>query len=159
MKYFSFDEFEFSLLAQTNGIDNTLTSLQKKNIQEFVDNLLDPLREDWGEYCTIYDLGVPTLQITSGARSKPLNDLLGGSQTSSHLLGYAADIKPYNNHIDSFKNFCIEWLKDKHFDQFISEHQDKEGIPEWIHIGYKRYDGAQRKAFLYSSKDNKYFKL
>ena len=41
----------------------------------------------------------------------------------------------------------FDFKKDKKFDQFISEDENSKGVPGWIHIGYMRYDGVQRKEF------------
>ncbi len=47
-----------------------------------VDHILDPIREAWGK----------PIKINSGYRSKALNSKVGGSKTSDHMLGRAADI-------------------------------------------------------------------
>ena len=59
-----------------------------------------------------------------------------------------------------FKKFCKEWLKDKNFDQFISE-EEIDGIPHWIHLGYRSMRRGQRKQFLYTTQKepNKYIIL
>jgi putative chitinase len=99
------------------------------------------------------------LRISSGIRSKKLNAAVGGSKTSAHYLGYAADIVPCNGNLRHFKKFCISWLMDKDFDQFISEDEEwNNRTPRWIHIGYKNSAGKQRRNFLYMI-DNKYYTL
>ena len=149
MKYFTMDEFIRSEEAAKRKIDNTPTEYQKKNVIEMVENLLDPLREAWAVECAKYKLGTPALRITSGIRCKALNEAVGGSKTSAHYHGLAADIVPYNGNLKAFKKFCINWLFDKDFDQFISEDEDKNHVPRWIHIGYKHGTGKQREQFLY----------
>lgn len=156
MKYFTVDEFVRSELAEKNNIDNSPSIYQKNNITEFVENLLDPLREAWAMYCEELDLGTKGIYITSGIRSEELNKLVNGSKTSAHYHGWAADLVPTNNNLLQFKTFCINWLKDKKFDQIISEDEDSNGVPRWIHIGYKRGTGEQRRQFMYM-KDNKYY--
>lgn len=48
---------------------------------------------------------------------------------------------PVNNKFEDFKQFIIEYLKDKSFDQCIVE---KSGYSKWIHFGlYSK--GRQRK--------------
>lgn len=158
MKYFTMDEFTRSETAIKLGIDNTPTDYQKSNIIEMVENLLDPLREAWGYYCEQFVLGTPAIKVSSGIRSKALNEAVGGSLTSTHYHGYAADLVPYNGRLDEFKKFCVNWLSDKDFDQFISENEDKNGVPSWIHIGYKHGTGKQRHQYLYMI-NNKYYKL
>ena len=157
MKYYTFNEFINSDKANELNIDNTPEQWQLENVKEFVNNLLDPLREDWEKYCNIFDLGNPALIITSGVRCKELNDnISGASKTSAHYLGYAADIVPANRNLKEFKIFCIKWLKNKNFDQMISENENN-NIPEWIHIGYKNNAHSQRKQFLLMNNNNYYY--
>jgi putative chitinase len=158
MKYFTLQEFIKSDTAARLGIDNTPSNYQKNNIIELVDNLLDPLRADWAVYCNRHKLGTAAIKITSGIRSETLNEALKGSKTSAHYHGWAADLIPCNGQLSQFKKFCIEWLMDKNFDQFISENEDSNCVPRWIHIGYKNSTGKQRRQFLYM-KNNKYYTL
>lgn len=149
MKYFTISEFIKSDTARKLNIDNTPTEYQKNNAIEFINNLLDDLREAWSEYCTENDLGTGAIRVSSGIRSKKLNDAVGGSKTSAHYHGYAADLVPYNYEMAEFKKFVYNWLQDKDFDQMISEDENKAGVPGWIHLGYKNGAGKQRKQFLY----------
>lgn len=159
MKYFTIDEFTRSEKADKLNIDNTPSAYQKNNIIELVDNLLDPLREAWAVECNKYKLGTPAIRVTSGVRNEVLNNALGGSKTSAHYHGYAADIVPCNGNMSHFKKFCINWLFDKDFDQFIAEDEEwNYRVPRWIHIGYKNCSGKQRREFLYMV-DNKYYTL
>lgn len=158
MKYFSIAEFTKSDIAKKKGIDNTPTQYQIDNATEFIENLLDPLREAWGVYCQQRALGTPAIRVSSGIRSEALNKAVGGSQTSAHYHGYAADLVPCNGHLDEFKKFCVDWLFDKDFDQLISEEEDDNRVPQWIHIGYKRGTGEQRHQYLYM-KNGKYYTL
>lgn len=86
MKYFSYSEFFKSDAAekyQVNNIpDDAQLSQVLKNIKALVSNVLDPLRAM---------IGHPII-ITSGYRSQQVNELVGGSKTSQHLTGNAADI-------------------------------------------------------------------
>ena len=155
MKYFTLKEFIESNKAKELNIDNTPTKSQENNVIEFVENLLDPLRAAWEVYCKQHNLGTPALNVSSGIRSDALNKAVNGSKTSAHCLGYAVDLVPYNGNLLKFKQFCIEWLKDKPFDQFISE-DETNGVPRWIHIGYKNKAGQQRKQFM-TMINNKYY--
>ena len=150
-------EFTDSAKARELGIDNTPTKTQELHVNEFVTVLLDPLRAAWGIYCKDHNLGTAALKVSSGIRCKELNKAVGGSNTSAHYRGYAADLVPYNGKLLEFKNFCIEWLSDKNFDQFISEDEHK-GIPSWIHIGYKNSVNIFRKQYKYMV-NNKYYTI
>lgn len=148
MKYFKIGDFIESDTAKDKGIDNTPEQWQIDNCEEMVEKLLDPLREAWAEECKAKGYGTPAIGVSSGIRSKALNKVVGGVETSSHYIGSAADIYPYNGHFKKFKKFCYIWLQDKEFDQMISEKESVDGTPRWIHLGYKKYDGSQRKNFL-----------
>jgi putative chitinase len=104
------------------------------------------------------NLGNPGVRINSGVRSVALNNAVGGSKTSAHMIGSAADITPLNGKMKEFKTFCVNWLKNKTFDQFISEDENSEGVPTWIHLGYKTSNNKQRKQFL-KMINNKYYVL
>ena len=45
-----------------------------------------------------------------------------------------------------FKSFCRGFLRVREFDQLISEKENGQGVPSWMHIGYKNSEGKQRKA-------------
>lgn len=86
MKYFSYPEFFKSDAAEKHQVNNIPDDAQLSqvlgNIKALVLNVLDPLRAR---------IGRPII-ITSGYRSQRVNELVGGSKTSQHLLGKAADI-------------------------------------------------------------------
>lgn len=82
MKYFKLEELTYSQTAKAHSIANVPTAEAVKNLTRLVDEVLDPLRERWG---------VP-IRVTSGYRSVTLNRKVGGSSTSYHLRGMAADI-------------------------------------------------------------------
>ena len=86
MKYFSFSEFFKSDVAEKHQVKNIPDDAQLSqvlgNIMALVLNVLDPLRARTGR----------PIIITSGYRSQRVNELVGGSKTSQHLLGKAADI-------------------------------------------------------------------
>lgn len=157
-KYFTISEFIESEEAKKRGIDNTPSQWQIDNCNEMMDTLLDPLREAWAEECKAQGYGTPALDVSSGIRSEALNKAVGGSETSAHYVGYAADLIPYNGKLKKFKRFCYNWLKGVAFDQMISEDESADGTPSWVHIGYKRRDGSQRKQFL-SNVGNKYMPI
>lgn len=86
MKYFSYSEFFKSDTAEKYQVNNIPEDAQLSqvlgNIKALVSNVLDPLRAM---------IGRPII-ITSGYRNQQVNELVGGSKTSQHLSGKAADI-------------------------------------------------------------------
>lgn len=136
MKYFTFSEFEHSDTARRLGIDNRMPELAEAHVVELVDCLLDPLREAWGA----------PIVVTSGYRCAMLNDAVGGSETSAHLAGWAADLVPSaddKRSVDEFVRFAVDWLvsSGRKFDQAISEHS---GGARWLHVGVRNLKGEQR---------------
>ena len=142
MKYFSIKELTASLKATQLGIKNEPSKQATTNLESLVLNILDPLRAAWGG----------AIKVTSGYRSAELNKAVGGSPTSAHRYGYAADIVPADKRISVFKAFVVKWLKDNavNFDQYIDELSvDKDGkVTEWVHLGIKSPSGKQRRQFL-----------
>lgn len=86
MKYFSYSEFFKSDVAEKHQVKNIPDDAQLSqvlgNIKALVLNVLDPLRA----------MIARPIIITSGYRSQRVNELVGGSKTSQHLSGKAADI-------------------------------------------------------------------
>lgn len=145
MKYFSIKELSYSDTATAKHIANEPNEEQRKHLTELIEHLLDPLREAWGK----------PIRVTSGFRSAKLNATLGGSKTSAHLLGYAADIQPIGESIADFKEFVKDWLKVSrvHYDQYIDE---RSAVSEWVHLGIRNGKGEQRKQNL-KYRNGKYY--
>lgn len=158
MKYFTLEECIRSETARKNNIDNRPVGVHLNHITESIEKLIDPLREKWEERCKEKTLGSPGITISSGYRSPALNKTVRGSATSAHCHGYAFDLVPVNRKMAEFKCFCREFLKNKAFDQLISEDEDDNGVPRWMHVGYKRPNGEQKKEFL-SMKNKKYLPM
>lgn len=137
MKYFTFAEFERSAIAQKRKIDNTIPDNIKPNIVALVDKVLDPLRTLWGK----------PLIVSSGYRCPTLNKAVGGSKTSQHMSGQAADIKA-DTRADNKALFHLLINSNLPFDQLIFEAGDIDEGPDWLHISYKDV-GRNRRQILY----------
>ena len=88
--HFKLSEMLASRKAVEHGISNIPTEEAVENLRKLCENTLEPLREA---------LGVP-VHVTSGFRTKELNDLLAHSSTTSqHMRGEAADF--YVGHTES----------------------------------------------------------
>ena len=129
--YFTIAELCASETAKKYNIDNTPDSIITSHLQQLI-NFLNPLREAWGS----------AIKVSSGYRCDKLNRFVGGSKTSSHLIGYGVDLIPANGKMDDFKKFIIDYMKTRMFDQCIIE---KSGKTEWIHIGLYNAKGQQRR--------------
>ena len=134
MKHFTIAELSASTTAKAHGIDNTPPAEAVANLQNLVDYLLDPLREMYGKPIT----------VTSGYRCAKVNSLVGGSATSEHRTGMAADISG-GNATENKKLF--ELIRNNFvFGQLIDEKNY-----QWVHVSFNparmrnqvlRYNGS-----------------
>lgn len=121
MKYFTISELTRSDTASIKQIDNTPNKEITEHLIELVEKLLDPLRNDWAEYCDVNQLGNPAISVNSGYRCNELNKAVGGSLTSAHLTGYAADLQNVSGSREEFYQFLLNFLKDRNFDECFIE--------------------------------------
>lgn len=120
MKYFTIAELCKSDTAVRKNIDNSPTSEIINNLKQLVKYVLDPLREKYGK----------PIRVNGAYRCPELNKAVGGSNTSQHMTGQAADItvgSPDNN--KKLFNLIIEM--NLPFDQLIDEKNFR-----WIHVSY-----------------------
>ena len=140
-KNFSYHEFEHSDIAKEERITNAITSVDvRDSIKCLVDNLLQPLR----------DAVKKPLKISSGYRCLQLNShyRIGGSPTSQHVLGEAADV--WCATMTPYELAKVIISKGFEFDQL--------GLyPSFIHVSYK-HNGVNRRQIFYS-KEYKGLKL
>lgn len=120
MKYFTIKELCKSSTAIQKGIDNTPNSEIVDNLKKLVEYILDPLRERYGK----------PIHVNSGYRCPALNKAVGGSKTSHHVKGLAADITAGSVEENKLL-FELAQELDFPYDQLIDEKNFK-----WIHISY-----------------------
>ena len=124
-KNFKLSEFLRSDTASRYKIDNKPNEEQLGNLS-FVAEQLEIIRSYYNK---------PIL-ISSGLRTKKLNDLLKGSKTSQHMQGLAVDInlktKNENKIFFNLVNKLIQEKKIKVY-QLIDEYGYK-----WVHIGFSQ---------------------
>lgn len=127
-KNFRLNELIKSKTAIKMGIDNTPTSVEIDNLKELCKNVLQPIRDVYNK----------PIVVDSGYRCKRVNELVGGSKTSGHLYGQAADIHSQSDTIKDNKELwdvIIKLIEEKAIvvDQLIDEY----GL-NWIHISYRK---------------------
>ena len=122
---FTVSEFEKSQTASRKGINNTMGPNEIENAKSLCENVLQKVRDQFGP-----------VVISSGYRSPELNIAIGGSQTSQHTLGEAADAE-----VPGLSNLELAlWIVENcEFDQLILEFHDTK-IPNsgWVHVSYSR---------------------
>lgn len=122
MKYFTIKELCKSSTATQRGIDNTPNSEIVSNLEQLVDKILDPLREKYGK----------PVRVNSGYRCDKLNKAVGGSNTSQHKYGLAADITA-GSRLENKKLFALIQQLNLPFDQLIDEKNYS-----WIHVSISK---------------------
>lgn len=124
-RYFSLAELTRSDTARARGIDNSIPNKDIENkLSALIINCLDPLREAYGS----------ALNVNSGYRCPALNKAVGGSTTSQHATGEAADLSAgswqankriYDTALQLSRTTGFK------FDQLINEYNYS-----WVHISY-----------------------
>jgi len=110
--------------ALRQNMDNTPGDAEIANLKVLCEKVLQPVREHYGK-------GV---KVNSGFRHPNVNAAVGGSKTSDHCKGQAADIE-----IPGVPNAELaEWIAaNLDFTQVILEFYTQ-GIPDsgWVHVSY-----------------------
>lgn len=121
---FSLHELTKSETALRMGFDNTPGEAETEALRLLCEKVLQPVRDHYGK-------GV---KVNSGFRSPESNAAVGGSKTSDHCKGQAADIE-----IPGVANADLaQWIMDNlEYTQLILEFYTP-GIPDsgWVHVSY-----------------------
>lgn len=121
---FSLHELSKSETALRMGFDNTPDEEATENLRLLCEKVLQPVRDH-------YKKGV---KVNSAYRSPESNAAVGGSKTSDHCKGMAADIE-----IPGVANAELaQWIMDNlDYTQLILEFYTP-GIPDsgWVHVSY-----------------------
>ena len=121
--------------AKRKGISNMPTEAHILNLKLVAEKVFQPIREHFG---------VP-IHVSSGYRSKALNDAIGGSLSSQHCSGEALDLDMDGTSITNAQVF--NFIKNNlEFDQLIWEF-GTDTNPDWVHVSYES-TGKQRKQIL-----------
>ena len=125
-EHFDLGELTYSSTAKQKGLKNEPNETQIENLKLLCEYVLEPIREK---------IGCP-LVLSSGYRSEKVNALVGGSKTSQHILGQAADIQIFDKtktNVDLF-NTIVKMLKNNELQvgQVIWEFGETE--PNWVHV-------------------------
>ncbi len=120
-KNFSLSELTKSQTAERKGISNTPTADHIYNLTALCENILQPIRNEFGSFI-----------VSSGYRSPELCEAIGSKATSQHAKGEAADFE-----VAGISNYELAtWIEENlPFDQLILE-CFQGGNSGWIHCSY-----------------------
>jgi zinc D-Ala-D-Ala carboxypeptidase len=134
-KNFYLSELTQSQTAARLGISNKPNTVQVANLKEVCVKILQPIRDHFS--CPVV--------VSSGYRSPNLNSQIGGSKTSQHCLGRAADFT-----VPGLLNKDVAtWIrKNLDYDQLILEYYDpRNPHTGWIHCSYGTVQRKQALTF------------
>jgi len=129
---FTLAEMTKSETALRHDMDNTPGEQEIAALKLLCEKVLQPVRDHYGK-------GV---KVNSGFRHPEVNAKVGGSKTSDHCRGHAADIE-----IPGVANAELaEWIRDNlEFRQLILEFYTP-GVPDsgWVHVSYVAEDNKKQ---------------
>jgi len=136
-KHLDLKEVTVSDTAKRRGISNEPTPEHLENFKKLAENIFEPIRKHFGE----------PIFISSGYRSKALNEAINGSLSSQHCTGEAIDIDMDGRSKKVTNAQVFHFIKDNlNFDQIIWEFGN-DNNPDWVHVSYES-TGKQRKQVL-----------
>lgn len=128
-EYFSWSE----MTTTSTGLPNDPSHTERVNIKMLCSTALDPLRRHVGR----------PMRVTSGFRSEAVNTAVGGSKTSAHRKGLAADVKVSGLDAHALMRAVID--SDIMFDQAIAYAPSRGGH---LHLGLST--GRNRRQTLWA---------
>ena len=122
-KNFALSEMVKSATAERLNVDNSPSDIHLVNLTHLAIHILQPVRDQFG-----------VITINTGYRSPALNAKVGGSKTSQHCNGQAADFESFSTPNPDLAKWIANNLE---FDQLILEFYD--GVNPnsgWVHCSY-----------------------
>ncbi len=144
-EHFSLKELTRSETARRLGLQNTPSSAEMANIQ-YTAEQLEKIRAYVGR----------GIVVTSCFRSERVNKAVGGSPTSAHRFGLAADCDAIGLTSLAFAEEIIK-MRDEgkiKFDQLILEFPER-GDGAWVHVGFRRNSPMRNQIMTATKKGGK----
>ena len=144
-EHFSFKELTRSETARRLGLQNVPSAAEMANIQ-YTAEQLEKIRAYVGR----------GIVVTSCFRSERVNKAVGGSPTSAHRFGLAADCDAIGLTSLAFAKEIIK-MRDEGkitFDQLILEFPER-GDGAWVHVGFRRNGQMRNQILTATRKDGK----
>jgi hypothetical protein len=131
----SLAEITRSDTAKRQNIDNTPTAEHLENFKVLAERVFEPIRSHFNT----------PIFISSGYRSKALNDFIGGSLSSQHCKGQAIDIDMDGSKGDVTNRMVFDYIKNKlDFDQLVWEF-GTDFNPDWVHVSFVKSGNRKQK--------------
>lgn len=146
-EHFTLRELTRSETGRRLGLKNEPNEAEMRNIRktaERLENIRAYLGKKYGRTVSIF--------VSSCFRSEAVNRAVGGSKTSAHRYGSAADIDASGLSSEQLTRDIIE-MRDKGlitFDQLILEFPER-GEGAWVHFGC-RHNSAERNQIMTATK-------
>lgn len=144
-EHFSLKELTRSETARRLGISNVPSAAEMANIQ-YTAEKLEEIRAYVGR----------GIVVTSCFRSERVNKAVGGSPTSAHRFGLAADCDAIGLTSLAFAKEIIN-MRDEGkitFDQLILEFPER-GDGAWVHVGFRRNSPMRNQIMTATKKGGK----
>jgi len=123
-EHFTYAELTRSQAATRASLPNQPSRLARTALETLCNYILEPVRANFGP-----------VHVSSGYRSPAVNALIGGSSSSQHMKGEAADIE-----CAIVSNLVLaKWIRDTlDFDQLILEfYNENDPRAGWVHVSYR----------------------
>ena len=140
------EHFSLQEMCKTNvkGVNNAPDAKATSNLYR-VCGWLEELRSEWNK---TYGDGNDPIVVNSAYRSPAVNKAVGGSLTSNHLTGCAADIRVLG--MEQALRYAVLLLdiadrQKKDFDEIILERSEKS---IWLHFAVRPDNNRRRIKFI-----------
>ena len=122
--------------AVRRGIDNNPTDEHVEKLKYLAEKIFQPIREHFN--CPIF--------VSSGYRSKALNEAIGGSQRSFHSHGCALDLDMDGKAQNVSNTDIFNFIKDNlEYTELIWEFGTKDK-PDWVHVAIAKGRETEKNA-------------
>ena len=121
-KNFTLSELTYSNSADSYNIENKPGRIELENLKKLCNEILQPIRDKFGK----------SIYVNSGYRNPKVNRLVGGSSSSQHIKGEAADITVGSKEGNKkLFDMIVQMIEDKEITvgQLLDEKDYK-----WLHI-------------------------
>ena len=140
-KYFSLEEMT---KTSVQGVKNIPNAAQTSNLNRLC-GWLDKLRDEWN---LRYGDGDDPIIINSAFRNPVVNKAVGGSLTSNHLTGCAADIRVLGmEQLIRYAAILLD-ISDKAKKDFDEILMERKGNSLWLHFAVRPEKNRRKIKFL-----------